>query len=194
MRGKNELEDIMERKDKLNMAYSAEDLTKMLRDMAESLERGRLNLGGLDLFWGDVLKISLSIKNMGKIAQVKMKVDSDPKTAPAKAASPEAESRAGTVDKPRGYGALKKRMKKSFKNIVSKLHKHAWPEAQDVDDFIRDSALMVQYPGKGDEFYAAYSEAVAGFAAAIEAQDLKTATQKARLLNDLKTRCHKLYD
>lgn len=186
----------MQREDKLDMTCSAEELAKVLRDMAEALERGRFSLEGRDLAWSEVLKISLAIKNRGEVAEVRMKVASGHlRTDSSKAALPDAKTRSTAGRKPRGgYGALKKRMKKTFKNIVYALHEHTWPDAEDVDAFVRDSGLMVQYPGKGDEFYAAYSEAVAGFAAAVESQDLGAATQKAHLLNDLKTRCHKLYD
>jgi len=186
----------LQREDKLDMICSAKELAEVLRDMAEALEHGRISLEGIDLSWSEVLKISLSIKNRGEAAEVRMKVASGPlQTASSKAALPDAKTRPTAGRKPHGgYGALKKRMKKTFKNIMSALHEHAWPDAGDVDVFVRDSGLMVQYPGQGDEFYAAYNEAVAGFAAAVEAQDLEAATQKAHLLNDLKTRCHKLYD
>lgn len=186
----------MQREDKLDMTCSTGELIEVLRDMADALERGRISLEGLDLPWGEVLKISLAVKNRGGTAEVKMKVASGPSpSAPPKTAGPGAKPRTTDAAKPRGgYGALKKRMKKTFKNIMYALHEHAWPDAGDVDAFVRDSGLMVRYPGKGDEFYAAYSEAVAGFAAAVEAKDLEAATQKAHLLNDLKTRCHKLYD
>jgi XXXCH domain-containing protein len=97
--------------------------------------------------------------------------------------------------KPRGgYGSLKKRMKKSFKNIMYALHENSWPTMIDIEDFIRDSEQMVLYPGKGDEFYPAYAEAVAAFADAVRRQDLEAAYQAAHLLNTLKTQCHKKYD
>ncbi|WP_051822157.1 GAK system XXXCH domain-containing protein [Desulfonatronum thiodismutans] len=97
--------------------------------------------------------------------------------------------------KPRGsYGSLKKRMKKSFKNIMYSLHENIWPSQVDIDEFLRDSADMVRYPGKGDEFYPAYTEAVAAFADAVQRKDLEAAYQATHVLNTLKTQCHKKYD
>ncbi len=97
--------------------------------------------------------------------------------------------------KPGGsYGSLKKRMKKSFKNIMYALHENTWPSQIDIDEFLRDSAEMVRYPGKGDEFYPAYTEAVATFAEAVQRMDLEAAYQAAHGLNTLKTQCHKKYD
>ncbi len=92
------------------------------------------------------------------------------------------------------YGSLKKRMKKSFKNIIYSLHENIWPSQGDIDEFLRDSAEMVRYPGKGDEFYPAYTDAVAAFADAVQRKDLEAAYQTAHVLNTLKTQCHKKYD
>ena len=97
--------------------------------------------------------------------------------------------------KPGGsYGSLKKRMKKSFKNIMYALHENTWPSQVDINEFLRDSADMVRYPGKGDEFYPAYTKAVAVFAEAVQRMDLEAAYQAAHGLNTLKTQCHKKYD
>ncbi|SMP49983.1 XXXCH domain-containing protein [Desulfonatronum zhilinae] len=99
------------------------------------------------------------------------------------------------LGKPGGsYGSLKKRMKKSFKNIMYSLHENSWPSQMDIDEFLRDSADMVRYPGKGDEFYSAYTEAVAAFADAVQRKDLEAAYQATHVLNTLKTQCHKKYD
>ncbi|PTN38454.1 GAK system XXXCH domain-containing protein [Desulfonatronum sp. SC1] len=99
------------------------------------------------------------------------------------------------LGKPRGsYGSLKKRMKKSFKNIIYALHENMWPSQVDIDEFLRDSRDMVRYPDKGNEFYPAYTDAVAAFADVVQRKDLEAAYQAAHVLNTLKTQCHKKYD
>jgi XXXCH domain-containing protein len=187
----------MQQEDKLTMSGTAQELATVFKDMAESLEQGRISLDTLDMAWNEINKITLSIKNKAGVMHLKMKIASDPSYTAFPPLNRQAEGIASAAPKTRprgGYGALKKRMKKSFKNIMYALHEHAWPSAEDISSFVRDSALMVGYPGKGDEFYQVYNEAVAAFEAAVKEQDIELATQKAHLLNDLKTRCHKLYD
>ncbi len=213
----------MEREDKMKMTCSPEQLAEILRSMADAMERGRLSLDTVEVGWNEVEKISLTIRNAAGMADVKIRISSGERTFDLPEDLEDAEDVADdgldgqtrdlgqgqvrelseaqpsgmpqTPDKPRGsYGSLKKRMKKSFKNIMYALHENSWPAMIDIEDFIRDSEQMVLYPDKGDEFYPAYNEAVAAFAAAVRQQDLDAAYQAAHLLNTLKTQCHKKYD
>lgn len=187
----------MQRNDKLKMACTREELAEILRSLADSLEKSRISLNAVDLPWSDVQKVTLNIKQTADAAEVKLKIVSDSADNATEAVPlrerPAAPGRSATKLHG-GYGSLKKRMKKSFKNIMYALHDQAWPDAQDIESFVLDSRAMVQYPGKGDEFYQEYSAAVAAFQASVAARDMDGATHQAHLLNDLKTRCHKLYD
>ncbi len=205
----------MEREDKMKMTCSPEQLAEILRSMADAMERGRLSLDNVEVGWNEVEKISLTIRNAVGMADVKIRISSSDRVMElpedmedeedvgleiqgqdrkmARDIAPE-RARVGFA-KPRGsYGSLKKRMKKSFKSIMYALHESTWPSMVDIDDFLRDSEEMVRYPGKGDEFYPAYSEALTAFADAVRRQDLEAAFQGAHLLNTLKTQCHKKYD
>lgn len=208
----------MEREDKMKMTCSPEQLAEILRSMADAMERGRLSLDTVEVGWNEVEKISLAIRNAVGMADVKIRISSSDRVVELPEDAEEVEGvdeSAGSVllreqspdvketdpaspgkpAKPRGsYGSLKKRMKKSFKNIMYALHENSWPTMVDIEDFIRDSEQMVLYPDKGDEFYPAYNEAVAAFADAVRLQDLDAAYQAAHLLNTLKTQCHKKYD
>ncbi|GAB6058933.1 GAK system XXXCH domain-containing protein [Desulfonatronum parangueonense] len=189
----------MEREDKLKLTYSQEQLAEMLRSMADAMEHGRLRLENVEFDWNDVQKINLAIRNSAGMAEVKLKIASGARSMVV----PEEEDEDPTAIEteipgapvPGGsYGSLKKRMKKSFKNIMYALHENTWPSQPDIDDFIQDSGRMIRYPGKGDEFYPAYSEAVSVFQEAVRARDLDAAYQAAHALNSLKTQCHKKYD
>lgn len=186
----------MPRQDKISMTCSAAELPGLLRAVADSLDHGRISLEGLDAHWDGMQKLSLTIRNKDGMAELKIKVarrDSDaasPAADKREKARPALENRGSQP----GYSVLKKRMKKTFKNIMYALHNNIWPEARDVDSFVRDSVRMVGHQGKGDEFYAEYTAAVADFEAAVRSGNLALATEKAYLINDLKTRCHKHYD
>jgi XXXCH domain-containing protein len=194
----------MEREDKLKMTCTPEELSEILRSMADAMEQQRLSLDTLELGWNEVERISLTVSNAAGMAEVKLKVSSGarsvvvpdtPEDHPEETPAPFHEQDPEQAGKPReGYGSLKKRMKKSFKNIMYALHENTWPAMIDIDDFIKDSEQMVLYPGKGDEFYSAYAEAVTGFRVAVQAQDMEAAFQAAHLLNTIKTQCHKKYD
>ncbi len=188
----------MEREDKLKLTCSHEQLAQVLRSMADAVEHGRLRLENVEFDWNEVQKVNLAIRNAAGMAEVKLKIASGARSMVVPVEEDEGTDAIETElpdVKPKGsYGSLKKRMKKTFKNIMYALHENTWPAQPDIDDFIRDSAWMVRYPGKGDEFYPAYSEAVAVFQEAVRARDMDAAYQAAHALNALKTQCHKKYD
>lgn len=112
---------------------------------------------------------------------------------------PELEATPGGLPK---YKPLKKRMKSVFKGVAAALAAGALPIQADLDLFVADSRLMCQYPGKGDEFYPAYLEAVDRLIALVEeaksqtpgtedyAQAVTQALLAANALNQLKKDCH----
>jgi XXXCH domain-containing protein len=203
----------MEREDKVKMTSTPGELADMFRDLADALDQGGVRLRDVHVDWPALQKMTLIVRNAAGMADVKIKLGSAlPRQVPTQSAhgKPGEGAMAG-ADAPRiaapsqppvepglkprgGYGALKKRMKKSFKNIMYALHENSWPDQPDIDAFVHDSAQMVLYPDKGDEFYPAYSEAVAGFVNAVRARDMEAAYQAAHQLNMLKTQCHKKYD
>jgi XXXCH domain-containing protein len=182
----------MEREDKVKMTSTPGELADMFRDLADALDQGGVRLRDVHVDWPALQKMTLIVRNAAGMAEVKIKLGSAlPRqdvagattSGPKAGAGPKAEAaveadasahaqtRPGPKLKPRGgYGALKKRMKKSFKNIMYALHENSWPDQPDIDAFVHDSAQMVLYPDKGDEFYPAYSEAVADFVNAVRAR------------------------
>lgn len=91
------------------------------------------------------------------------------------------------------YKSLKKHMKQTFRAIGEALAANQLPPELEAASFVADSRLMVSYPGKGDEFYAAYLEKIEAFAAALAAKDLEPLKALHQELSQLKRDCHSRY-
>lgn len=92
------------------------------------------------------------------------------------------------------YKKLKERMKRSFKMIFRMIHDDELPPRAAVEEFLKDSALMVTYPGYGDEYYEEYSRVCSAFSEAFEAQDMDALHETVDQLQALKSHCHARYD
>ncbi len=185
----------MARQESLKRNCTPKELGDLLRAMADGFDRGGLYLDGMETSWNDVEKIRISISNEGGTAGVKVKAKTASGALPSGSQEErggERKGKGGPVSEPRkSYGSLKKSMNKTFKNILYALHEQQWPSEPDVNAFILDSAQMVRHPGKGDEFYPAYTEAVREFARAVENRDMEAALLAVHHLSTLKTQCHK---
>ena len=91
------------------------------------------------------------------------------------------------------YKALKKRMKTAFKTIGESLLLEELPERATIDSFLRDSALMTAYPGRGDETYSTYKDACRRLSAAFKTSDIAALKAGYEELKRLKNECHKLH-
>lgn len=101
-----------------------------------------------------------------------------------------------TDEKPQGkikYKSLKKRMKKTWKVIKDSARTNTLPPENVVESFLDDSALMITYPGKGDEYYKPYAVAHEAFAAAWRAQDVEALGHAVKRLDHLKEACHDIH-
>ena len=161
------------------------ELAEFLRNLADALENG-----GHDEFAcvDDFRKIKIAVKN--EYGQINLK-------AKFKAAKP---CDTGTATDETGapaklkYKDLKKRMKSSFRILVKMIHEGAVPPKEAVDAFLADSALMVTFPGYGDEYYESYTNACAEFKAAFESGDQARMHAAVDVLVHEKSRCHAKYD
>lgn len=91
------------------------------------------------------------------------------------------------------YKALKKRMKQEFKDIHESITENRFPAQNVVEAFIGDSGKMMEYPGKGNEYYPEYAMAVDGFASAWEARNISQMKMSLDVLNKVKDDCHARY-
>lgn len=172
---------------KIRKSVDKQEFAAFLRDMAEALEQGgKDELACLD----DFQKVQVSFKQEYDQIQLKAKI------RPAGVCdeeSPEGEEGGETPGKPK-YKHLKKRMKGSFRLLVKMIHDGEMPPAEAVESFLEDSALMVTYPGYGDEFYDRYTSACEAFRAAYAAGDMDRMHETIDVLVHEKSRCHAKYD
>ncbi len=176
---------------KTTFSTTRQELPAVLRRIADALERGDaigepatavpgseadpLLASGL----GDFRKFKLNAKHAFGQMQVVLKV----KTPDAAATAAGAADADGTTTTGTGAGAshavraagrpsyksLKKRMRASFKALRQAVQAGVMPPPQAAASFLSDSLLMVEYPGYGDEHYAAYLAAAEALRAALEA-------------------------
>ena len=92
-----------------------------------------------------------------------------------------------------GYKSLKKRLGKSFKNMKKSLLTASPPVAGDLSLFLEDSAAMLDYPGYGDEYYAAYAHACNAFKKAVAGGDMEEMLSAFNKIGALKSACHERY-
>lgn len=157
-----------------------------LRELADALENGGTGeLACVD----DFQKIKIAIKNeFGQISvKAKIRLEGECK-APEDSGDDSGES-----DKPK-YKHLKKRMKSSFRLLLKMIHDGQTPPEEAVESFLSDSALMVTYPGYGDEYYESYAKACEAFGAAYRSGDLGRMNEAIDALVHEKSRCHAKYD
>ncbi|CCH49423.1 GAK system XXXCH domain-containing protein [Pseudodesulfovibrio piezophilus] len=162
------------------------ELPDFFRNLADALEQGNS-----DEFpcVEDCIKFKISGKNeFGKIS-VKGKFKSGKECVP----DVDGMQSDGSPAKPK-YKSLKKRMKQSFRMLVKLIHDGQMPPDEAVVSFLEDSALMVSYPGYGDEYYEDYTRACEAFREAHESGDMGRMHETIDVLVHEKSRCHAKYD
>ncbi len=98
----------------------------------------------------------------------------------------------GNIKKKPSCKDVKKRMKKSFKEISHSLTKDSFPSEEIMKSFLYDSELMITYPKDGED-YADYERACNELKEAFEKRDLDSCKAKCYELNQIKTVCHNKY-
>jgi len=167
---------------KIQKYVDRKELAAFLRELADAVENGgKDELTCVD----DFQKVKIAIKNELDRISVKAKI----KTAPGEEEAA-AESEGGDPK----YKPLKKRMKSTFKLLVKTIHEGQVPPREAAEAFLADAALMVTFPGYGDEYYGSFSEACAAFAAAYESGDMERMHAAIDVLVHEKSRCHAKYD
>ena len=91
------------------------------------------------------------------------------------------------------YGQLKERMKADFKQIRKTVKKGRSIDAELVRSFCSDALLMTTYPGKGDEYYAAFREQVERLATAVQQGDGPMIRETVTAVRRMEKACHKQF-
>jgi XXXCH domain-containing protein len=84
-------------------------------------------------------------------------------------------------------------MKADFKQIRKAVKKGRSIDAELVRSFCSDALLMTTYPGKGDEYYAAFLEQVERLAAAVERGDGPMLVEAVAAVRRMEKACHKRF-
>jgi XXXCH domain-containing protein len=84
-------------------------------------------------------------------------------------------------------------MKKEFRTIRDVLSQGRMPDPGLAGSFVDDCLDMCAYPGKGDEYYAAFAAAARKFGEAAKAGDLAAAREAVAELRAIKRSCHDRY-
>ena len=171
---------------KLSKYVDQKGLADFFRSLADAVEKGDADeFACID----DFKKIKIGIKN--EFGQINLKA----RIKGGKTCEPplEGEAGEGTRAKPK-YSTLKKRMRSSFKMLVNMIHDGNVPPREAVEAFLADSALMVTYPGYGDEYYESYTAICANFKAAFDSGDIEKMHAAVDALVHEKSRCHAKYD
>jgi len=194
---------IMTGKYKSEAVVEKSALAGWLRELADGVEAGELPSQNGPVSLEGCRGMKLSVKHgLGETLDVKLSVKFlKPPKAPGAAASDEfggypddgEEGEPGDEEALPKYKSLKKHMKQTFKAIGAALAAGQVPPALEAQSFIADSRLMVSYPGKGDEFYAAYLEKTEAFQAALDAADIEAMKALHQELAQLKRDCHSRY-
>ncbi|QJB57446.1 GAK system XXXCH domain-containing protein [Pseudodesulfovibrio sp. zrk46] len=172
---------------KINKFTEISDIAAFLRDFADAIENGGANeFACVD----DFKKIKIVVKKEFGQIQLKAKVRTN-ETCVEPSITEDAQSSAPV--KP-DYKILKKQMRSSFKVLVKMIHDNQLPPKEAVDSFLKDSALMVTYPGYGDEYYESYSLTCEALKKAFEANDMDALHKAVDALIHEKSRCHAQYD
>jgi len=178
----------MNNKSKIEKYLNENEVPNFLRELADAMENG----GNAEYACAeDFKKFKITAKNaFGKVA-IRAKFRAEGECAPSPEILEDAET--GEPVKP-AYKTLKKRMRSSFKMITSMVHGGELPPKVAMDSFLNDSALMVTYPGYGDEYYEEYTQACEQLKAAYEDEDLPGLKEMIIELAKQKGRCHAKYD
>ena len=94
---------------------------------------------------------------------------------------------------PPNYGQLKERMKAEFNQIRKAVKKGRSIDTELVRSFCSDALLMTTFPGKGDEYYAAFREQVERLAKAVQQGDGPMLAEAVVAVRRMEKACHKRF-
>lgn len=130
---------------KIEIILESNEAARLLKTLAEGLRHTVLP-GALNGFASHIescAKLEFSLKQLGGLAEVKLKVKGVSAPRESAAGKPRAES----------YKTVKKRLKTSFKFLQHSLGNYLLPPAEVVEAFLKDSLAMCSHPARGGHDY-----------------------------------------
>lgn len=163
-----------EKRMKLERAFATrEELASFLRDLADRLEgKSAEEFDQLDPETFAKFRVGVKNKEGEYVLKFRAKAEAPESLCPEGGTCTDVteDQEDCALCRPK-YSKLKKRMKAQYKDISRSILDGEVPDEDIVEDFLSDSALMVTYKNKGDEYYPAYSKACEVFAEAYARRD-----------------------
>ena len=185
--------------EKIKMGLSVQEAAEFLREIADGMEKGNIEVDNHQMEVNPYHYISVSYKqdidknNFSFKFKYKGRAQKQTYAHQPESESKTSEAQELTAKKKEKYDDLKERMEKEFKSIQETVQDGQLPNADLVTSFVQDSKKMCQYPDKGDKYYPRYLEAVDFFEKAFSEEDLSTLEKSLGLLDQLKEECHDRY-
>lgn len=182
-------------KAKKSKPLTPEEAARLLRELADKLESGTLEVGDHGTVPAGNLKVKVSGKSKDGSASLSLKFQWKHAGAGKTEEPPprKKKTKPGAAGIP-SYKSIKKRISSTFKLIRARLRAGCLPDAELARQFDEDAERMLHYPEKGEQAeIIAFRELSASFAAAVKAGDLDTAGKAAAALAAAEKSCHKRY-
>ncbi|MDR3641257.1 MAG: GAK system XXXCH domain-containing protein [Humidesulfovibrio sp.] len=172
---------------KIEIILQADEVSQVLKALAGGF-RHAIEPESLKAFaphLGSCTKLELTIKQLGSMAEMKLKV---------KGVSLPGAAIADSVLGPVGgsFKAIKKRMKTSFKFLQHSVVTLTLPPVEIVDAFLKDSLAMCAHQDRGAADYGQYMDILNDFKSAFDKQDRVALADAMDRLNASKKACHAL--
>ncbi len=182
-------------KAKKSKPLTPDEAARLLRELADKLESGTLEVGDEGAVPEGNLKVKVSGKSKDGSASLSLKLqwksidagDTEEPSPVKKKAKP------GAAGIP-SYKSIKKRISSTFKQIRAQLRAGCLPDAELARLFDEDAERMLHYPKKGEKAdIIAFREISATFAAAVKTGDRQAADKEMAALTAAEKSCHKRY-
>lgn len=182
--------------------FSPGQAAEFLRGLADALEHGRLELGPEELAPEGEVRVKQSLREKGGRRELKLKIKlglgmpqtaAPDDTAAAPAAAPAGDDDMADLpgwEPPTTFKRLKKHMAGEYKSLRRALASGQAPEPISVAALVADGRLMIGYPGKGEEGYAAFGQALDALEAAAAAGDVGAMSEALSEMGAQRRKCH----
>lgn len=178
-------------KDKLEFIreMSTEEAARFLRQLASSLENGRVELDNAVLGWEDIRKLKLKLRNSEGRISLKTELKSRHKKGlKLQRWSTSHMERKGGRQKP--FKALKKEMESTFRAIQSSLQQGSLPHAEQARNLHEQALQMLQHADRGQDGYGSFLELTQELEHAVQEENLERCRNLARDLEQSERECH----
>ena len=172
---------------KIKKELEVTEVGSFLRELADDFDgRGDVFTADSGGQLQDFYKFELKMKREMTAVSLKLKIELEQPAG--ETVTGEMVEEAETA-KPK-YKQLKKEMQATFKTIKKSLAENRMPDETTVQTFMGQAALMVSYPGHGDVYYDAFTQACRRFSEAFQNQNWAGQQSSFNEIDQLKSDCH----